>query len=95
MLRRTLHGAEVHHALVVGRSLAGGQQRLRQFGKLVLARRGVDGCVDAEVAGEDAVDVAVDDGYRQVEGDAADGCRRVVAHAFECAEALYGVGKSA
>ena len=47
------------------------------------------------MAGEDTIDVAVDDGGRQSEGKAADSSSGVVANALEGAQAFNGGGKTA
>ena len=73
-LGSTLDGSEVHDGLIVeggSRAVAadGGLQLvLGQSSKELLAFGGVDGRVDAEIAGQYAIDVAVDDGSWQVKG---------------------------
>ena len=68
---------------------------MRQGGELPFALGGVDGGGDAVVAGEDAVDVAVDDGGGEVEGKGADGSGGVVAYALQRADAFEGGGETA
>ena len=50
-------------------------------GEGLFAFGGVDGGVDAEMAGEDTIDVAIDDGSREAEGDAPNGGSGIVAYA--------------
>ena len=92
-LWRTLDGPEVHHGLVESCWLSVRQQRLRQLCEEMLAFGGVDGCVDAEVARQDAVDVSVDNGNGLSESDAGDGGGGVVAHAFQLSDVVEGVGE--
>ena len=52
---------------------------------------GVDGGIDAEMAREDAIDIAIDHSGRQSEGDAPNGGSRIVAHALQLADFLNGI----
>ena len=54
---------------------------------------GVDGGIDTEVTGEDTVDITIDDGGRQSEGDTPDGGSGIVAHALQLSDLLQGVGE--
>jgi len=56
-----------------------------------LALGGVDGGIDAEVAGEDAIDITIDNGCGQAKGDGADGGSGIVAYAFQRPDALDGI----
>ena len=94
-LRRALYGSEVHDGLVVGSGLAGRQQLLGQQGELFLSLGGVDGRVYAVVAGQHAINIAVDDGMGQVESHRGDGRSRIVAHALQLAYLFVGVRKAA
>ena len=94
-LGRTLNGTEVHDSLIVGRCLLRWQETLGKGGEGLLALRGVDGCVDAEMSRQHAIDIAIDDGGRQPEGDTADGGGGVVAHTFERTEPFERLGEAA
>ena len=61
----------------------------------LFALGGVDGGVDAEVAGEDTIDVAIDNGSGEAEGDAPDGGSGIVAHALEFPDVIKGVREMA
>ena len=67
---------------------------MRHSGKELFALSGVDGCIDAEVAGEDAIDVAIDDGCRQIESYGANGCCGIVANAFQFFDFFNRVGET-
>ena len=71
------------------------QEALCQRLELLLALRGVDGRVNAVVATEHTVDIAVDDGSRQSEGDAPDGRSGVVAHTFQLPDFIESIRKMA
>ena len=90
-----LQCAEIHDGLVVGSRLVPGQQFLRQERKFFLSFGGIDGGVDAEMAAEHAIHISIHHGGRKVEGDGADGCCCVIAHAFQLLDAGYGVRKFA
>ena len=64
-------------------------------GEGLFAFGGVDGGVDAEMAGEDTVNIAIDHCCRQSEGDAPDGCCRIVAHTLQLPDLLDGVREMA
>ena len=93
--RRALQGAEIHHRLVEVARPVRGQQRLGPGGEFLPGGGGADRRGDAVIPGQHAVDVAVHDGGRQPECDRADGCRRVVAHALESADAVERVREPA
>jgi hypothetical protein len=61
----------------------------------LFALGGVDGGVDAEVAGEDTIDIAIDDGSGEAEGDAPDGGSGIVAYALEFPDFFEGVREMA
>ena len=63
--------------------------------KFLFAFGGVDGGVDAEVAGEDTIDVAIDDGSGEAEGDTPDGSSGIVAYALESPDVIEGVREMA
>ena len=56
---------------------------------------GIDGGIDTEVTGEDTVDIAIDDGGRQSEGDTPDGGSGIVAYALQFTDFLEGVREMA
>ena len=93
-LRRTLRGAKVHDGLVIVGGFSRGQQLLCHCRENLLALCGVNGCVDAEVAGQYAVDVAIDYCYGQSESKAPDGGGCVVAYAFQGADAVKRGGET-
>ena len=64
-------------------------------GKGLFALGGVDGGVDAEVAGEDSIDIAINDGSGEAEGDASDGGSGIVAYALEFPDLIEGVREMA
>ena len=87
--------SEVHHRLIEIGCLPFGQERLRQFGKEPLSLRGVDGGIDAEVASEYPIGVAIDGSHGQIESKRADGCCRIVAHPFQAPQPFIGLRESA
>ena len=56
---------------------------MRHRRKDFLALGGIDGGVDAKVTGEDTIDIAINHGSRQVEGDAPNGSSGIVANALQ------------
>ena len=95
MLRRTLEGSEIHHALVEGRSVLFRQQFVCQEGEFLFGLRSAHRSGDAEMAGQYAVHIAVHNGGGDAEADGSDGCRRIVSHSFEGTDTLQGVRKGA
>ena len=81
--RRALQGTKIHDGRVVVGGSGAREEAVGQLGKLLLAHRPVNGCGDAEVAGQDAIDVAVHHGVGQPVGKGADGGGSVGAHALE------------
>ena len=99
-LGRTLNGAEVHDGLIVEAAdvlvaivFGFWHQVLRQGCKRLFTFRRVDGRVDAEMTAEDAIDIAVDHCCRMSEGDAGDGCCRIVANTLELFDLLQRIGE--
>ena len=85
-------GAEFHDGLVVGGGIAGVEEGVGEGLELGAGLGAGDVVLEGEEAGEDAHDVAVEDGERNAEGDAADGGGGVGADAGEREEFLVGAG---
>ena len=62
-----------------------------QSRKDLLALRGIDGRVDAEMAREHTIHIPVDHSRRQSKGDAPDGSSRIVAHTLQLFNLLDGI----
>ena len=93
----TLDGTEVHDGLIIlrgrrkdnrGWRLARRESFLGHGGEEFFALGGVDGGIDAEVAGEHTINVAIDHCCRDAKGKAGDGRGGVITHAFQLLDVL-------
>ena len=90
--RRAHEGAQLHHRLIEVAGAIGVKQIIGETAQLALGgcRGGV--VLHGEDAGEDALDVAVEDRVRLLVGDGEDGGRRVRPHALQVADGLHRLG---
>ena len=86
-------GPEVHDGLVVEGWLPAVEHLVCQHPELALSLRGVDGGVNAQVARQYPIDIAVEDGRRLTVGKRGNGCCRVVTHPGQSAQFGKGARK--
>ncbi len=87
-------GAEFHQRLVMSAGTCGGNQRAGAGPHVLVEESGAGGCGVVKDAGEDALDIAIDEGFGKVKGDGCDGPGDVGADSGEGAEDS-GVGGEA